>query len=181
MNAEVRPRRIALVGLMGAGKTRVGRLAAAALRWPFVDADRLVEEGAGCPVPEIFRREGEDGFRNRESEALAGLAARPAPFIVATGGGVVERPENRESLRRGFYVVWLRIDPVEAARRLAGDRGRPLLAEGDPDAVLDALARRRDPLYRDLARLILTTTVQTRPEDLRDELLEALAGPPPVR
>jgi shikimate kinase len=171
MFAQPIPCRLALVGLMGAGKTRVGRLVASALGWPFHDADLLVEWGAGRSVPAVFSEEGEAGFRRRESAVLAELAGREPPLVVATGGGVVERAGNRRLLAESFRVVWLRIAPEEAARRLAGGRGRPLLAESDPVEVLRSLAATREALYAEVAGLTLRTGPETRPEDLRDEIL----------
>jgi shikimate kinase len=174
MEAKPAPRRVALIGLMGAGKSRVGQLTAAAAAWPFVDADAAAEEEAGCPVSEFFRREGEPSFRRLETRLLAGLAALDPPLVLATGGGVVEAPENRRILREAFLVVWLRVDPEEAARRLLKGGGRPLLAAGDPRETLTRLAERRDPLYAETAHLTLRTDRMSHAEDLRDELLDAL-------
>ncbi len=175
MNAPA-PVRLALIGLMGAGKSRVGRLCARALDWPFVDADREAERDAGLSLPRLFAGRGEAGFREVESAVLARLAGLPAPLVVATGGGVVEREGNRRVLAREFTVVWLRVDPAEAARRLAGGSGRPLLAAGEPAVVLAGLAASRDPLYAALADHVLDTGPDTRPEDLRDGLLDLLGA-----
>ena len=174
MSVHPTPRRLALVGLMGAGKTRVGRLVASALDWPFHDADLLLASEAGLSVPAVFEQEGEAGFRLRESAVLAGLAGLEPPLVVATGGGVVVRPENRRRLAEAFLVIWLRVTPEEAARRLARGRGRPLLAGSDPVGVLRSLAAVRDPLYAEVAGVTLPTRRETRPEDLRDEILAAV-------
>ncbi len=174
MFAQPTPRRLALVGLMGAGKTRVGRLVASALAWPFHDADLVLAAEAGRSVPVVFAEEGEAGFRRRESAVLAGLAGREPPMVVATGGGVVVRPENRRRLSEAFLVVWLQVTPEEAARRLARGRGRPLLAGSNPVEVLRDLAAARNPFYAQVARVTLNTGPLTRPEDIRDEILAAV-------
>ncbi len=167
--------RLALIGLMGAGKTRVGRLVAAALSWPFHDADILVERESGLSIPRLFAAEGEAGFRAREARVLADLAEAPPPFVVATGGGVVTGEGNILRLREAFTVVWLRITPEEAARRLAGGKGRPLLTGGDPLLVLRELAARRDPLYAQASHRVIDCRRETAPEDLRDEIIEILS------
>src|SRR5262245_55411381 len=120
--------RIALVGLMGAGKSRIGRQVAARLGWPFFDADRLVEERTGASIEALFRERGEAAFRDLEADTLEALSLTPAPLVAALGGGVVERPQNRAVLKTSFFVVWLIVDPERAAERLGHDSGRPLLA-----------------------------------------------------
>lgn len=172
----VRPRRLALVGLMGAGKSVLGREAAQRLGWPFLDADRLLEERAGMSVPEIFAGDGEAGFRARESALLEELAAAPAPFVLATGGGVVTSASNRERLAGRFWTAWLRVDPALAARRLAGDRTRPLLPPGDPEPTLAALAAERAAHYGEVARVTLDASLSLA--DLADLLLARLASDP---
>lgn len=171
------PRRIALVGLMAAGKSRVGRLLAASLSCPFVDADQLAEERAGRPISDIFREEGEPRFRALEAEILTELAGREPPLVVATGGGVVESEANRTRLRGEFVTVWIELDPGEAARRVGGSRGkRPLLSVSDPEGVLRELSARRAPWYRQVSRHRVHSTRDTRPEDLRDVILDLLEG-----
>ncbi len=174
MSPDVRPRRVALIGLMGAGKSRVGRLTAAAAGWPFLDADVEAEREAGCSVSAYFEREGEASFRSLESSLLGRMATLDPPLVLATGGGVVESEDNRRLLREAFLVVWLRVDPEEAARRLVRGGGRPLLAGGDPAATLRRLAERRDPLYAETADLTLETGPGSHTEDLRDALLDTL-------
>jgi len=169
------PRRVALVGLMGAGKTVLARAAGARLGWPVLDADGLLEERAGTPVAGIFAREGERGFRSRERRLLAELAGSPAPFLLATGGGVVEEAANRRRLREDFWTVWLRIDPGVAAARLGRDETRPLLASGDPASVLRELDARRAPAYREVSRALLDAGLPL--EAQVDALLEALLEP----
>lgn len=169
-------RRVALIGLMGAGKTRAGRALAERLGWPFHDADRQVEEAAGMTVAALFAARGEPEFRRLEAETLRALAAAAPPLIASLGGGVVERPENRRVLERDFTVVWIRVDPREAARRLAGKGDRPLLAGGDAVRVLTDLAARRAPLYQRLAHATVTTGAASTPEGVAGEILRALAG-----
>lgn len=145
---------IALIGMMGAGKTTVGQALAARLGRPFLDLDALIESGAGRRVSEIFEAEGESGFRAREAAALqAALEARGA--VIACGGGVVLDAANGASLRAGALVVWLQVDPRQAAERLGAGSGRPVLEAmpGDLPERLGALGARRDPLYRAAAHL----------------------------
>ncbi len=116
-----------LVGMMGSGKSTVGRLCAAALDRPFVDLDAEVERLGGRSIADLFAAEGEDGFRRRESEALAGVAASGVPSVVACGGGVVLDAPNRGRLRSAGVVVWLDAPPPALAARLGRGEGRPLL------------------------------------------------------
>jgi 3-dehydroquinate synthase len=142
------PRRIFLIGLSGSGKSTTGRLLAERLGWGFIDTDREIEREAGATVAEIFAREGEAAFRQRELRALEAAAAHE-PVVVATGGGAPTIPAARPILGTGF-VVWLAVSPEVAARRiLAAPNGseRPILA-GDPRARLEALLQARIDLYR---------------------------------
>ena len=148
-------RRVALVGLSGAGKTEAGRALAAALGRPFLDLDGMVEESTGCTVTEVFASEGEAGFRVREGAALrvaAGMAGDP---VVATGGGVVEAPENRSLLAEAFTVLWLTVTPARAAERLSDHEDRPLLAGEDPAAALADLLARRHAHYAAVADAVI--------------------------
>jgi shikimate kinase len=173
---SVPPLRIALIGLMGAGKSLLGPRLARTLGWPFVDADRLIEAEAGQSVAAIFAAESEAGFRQREAAVLDGLARRPPPFVAALGGGVVLGETNRTLLSRHFYTVWLRVDAEEAWRRLGGAEGRPLLAGDDPLGALRRLETARASLYADVARLVLDTGPDTEPEALCGAVTAALAG-----
>ena len=140
--------RIFLIGLSGGGKSTAGRLVAERLGWDFADSDDEIERTAGTPVPELFAREGEKGFREREAAVLRTLAARDS-VVVAAGGGAPTTAESREALGSGF-VVWLAVSPAESARRLAQDPStseRPLLA-GDIRGRLEALLSDRIELYR---------------------------------
>jgi shikimate kinase len=137
---------IYLVGMMGAGKSAVGRPLAEALGYRFIDADTALEEVAGRPIAEIFASDGEEGFRALETAVLNGIASWHS-LVVATGGGVVTRPENWGHMRQGV-VVWLDAPAEELLRRLAADpTPRPLLDTPDPTARLEALLHGRLPLY----------------------------------
>ncbi|CAK0744808.1 shikimate kinase 1 [Gammaproteobacteria bacterium] len=150
---------IFLVGLMGAGKTTVGRQLARALRLPFEDSDRAIEARTGVSIPVIFEREGEAGFRSREKAIIDELTAKKG-LILATGGGVVLDADNRACLRARGCVVYLRA-PVEIlVNRTTHDRThkRPLLQGVDARARLCQLLEVRDPLYREVADVILDTS-----------------------
>jgi len=146
-----RGRHVVLVGAMGVGKTTVGRRLARELQRPFADADEQLELRAGRTIPAIFRDDGEQAFRRLESEVLVDLLGGPHPLVVAAGGGVVTRPENRALLGRRAFVVWLRASPGFLAAR-ADPTHRPLLA-GDPDptVTLERLIAARTPLYDEVA------------------------------
>ena len=162
--------RVALVGLMGAGKTRAGKVLAERLHWPYHDADRLIEAQAGESITEIFRSRGEAAFRGLETECLRQLAQREPPFVVSLGGGVVEQRANRVLLADRFAVVWIQIDPREAARRLAGKTDRPLLGTENPLEVLQRLAARRSPHYYRVSDIQIPTTRDVRPEGLAERI-----------
>lgn len=151
---------IFLVGMMGAGKTTVGRALAQRAGLDFVDTDRVLVERCGVPVATIFEIEGEDGFRKRESGVLVELAERDA-CVVATGGGAVLAAENRQVMRDAGTVIYLRARVESLWERLRHDTSRPLLATPDPRATLADLLHKRDPLYRDAAHLIVDTGAQS--------------------
>ena len=143
-------RHVVLVGLMGVGKSTVGRRLAKELARPFADADEQVELRAGRSIPTIFRELGEPRFRQFESEVLADLLARPTPLVIAAGGGVVTGAGNRSALEAsGAFVVWLRASAAFLARR-TDPTHRPLLA-GDAEASLARLLAERTPLYEAVA------------------------------
>ncbi|MDX1757563.1 MAG: shikimate kinase AroK [Marinobacter sp.] len=150
------PKRVVLVGPMGAGKSTIGRLLAKELGYQFIDSDRLIEERCGANIPWIFDVEGEDGFRQRESAMLAEMS-EVQQTVLATGGGAVMKLENHDYLRRDATVVYLRTSVEQQVERTRKDRNRPLLQNDDPEAVLRNLFRVRDPLYRDLADIVMQT------------------------
>lgn len=137
---------IVLVGLMGAGKTTIGRRVAARLDLPFVDADVEIERAAGCTISEIFARHGEPAFRDGERRVIKRLLQGP-PCVLATGGGAFMDTQTRILVRQHARSVWLRCALPVLARRLSGRQGRPLLAEGDHKAILAALQAVRHPIY----------------------------------
>ena len=143
---------IYLVGLMGAGKTTVGRQLARRLGRPFHDSDHEIVARTGVPIPTIFEIEGEDGFRRRESQTIAELTASKG-LVLATGGGVVLDPENRRRLHESGWVIYLNVPPVQLYERTRHDRSRPLLRVENPLAKLEELHAIRDPLYRETAHL----------------------------
>ncbi len=148
---------IFLVGLMGAGKTTVGRQLACALRLPFEDSDRTIEARTGVTIPFLFEQEGEAGFRLREKQIVDELTAGEG-VVLATGGGVVLDADNRAHLKGRGCVVYLRA-PIEIlVARTAHDRNRPLLQGTNPHARLRQLLEIRDPLYREVADVILDTS-----------------------
>jgi shikimate kinase len=143
-----------LVGLMGAGKTTIGRALAKRLDLGFVDSDRVVEERTGVSIPTVFEIEGEDGFRKREAQVIADLA-QARGLVVATGGGAVLRPENRSNMRGNGFVVYLNVPPHLLWERTRHDKNRPLLKVANPMNRLRELYVERDPYYREVADLIV--------------------------
>ncbi|TVP83535.1 MAG: shikimate kinase [Thioalkalivibrio sp.] len=159
---------IVLVGPMGAGKSTVGRGLATLLKRQFVDSDHEIEKRTGVDIPTIFEFEGEEGFRRRETEMLRELLEREN-IVLATGGGIVMRPENRELLRQ-HCVLYLRVPVAEQHRRTRKSRRRPLLSGAeDPRKRLEELFRLRDPLYREVATIVL----QGRSQRVRDAVQAA--------
>jgi len=148
---------ICLVGMMGAGKTTVGRQLAKRLGRRFVDADHEIEARTGVRIPTIFEIEGEAGFRRREAEAIDALT-REHGLVLATGGGAVLDPANRRRLAAAGLVIYLRVLPLLLYERTRHDRNRPLLQVADPLARLEELFAQRDPLYREVADVVIDTS-----------------------
>ncbi len=147
---------IFLVGLMGAGKTTVGKLLARMLNKTFYDSDQEVERKTGVNIPLIFELEGEAGFRKREAQAIAELAEMQ-DVVVATGGGAILLQENRQILSNRGKVIYLRASVDELFQRTRGDRNRPLLQTENPRERLRELYAQRDPLYQEVATLVIDT------------------------
>ncbi|MDR9423775.1 MAG: shikimate kinase AroK [Pseudomonadota bacterium] len=150
------PKRVVLVGPMGAGKSTIGRMLAKEIGYRFLDSDRIIEERCGANIPWIFDVEGEDGFRQRETAMLRELAEEEGT-VLATGGGAVMRPENHELLKKASVVVYLRTSIEQQVERTRKDRNRPLLQNDDPEAVLRKLFAIRDPIYTELADIVMHT------------------------
>ena len=160
--------RLILVGMMGAGKSTVGRLLARRLKRSYYDSDAEIERRCGVRIPVIFEIEGEAGFRTREMQIIAELCELENA-VVATGGGAVLAEGNRRIFAARGIVVYLHARSPQLWQRLRNDRNRPLLATADPQKKLDALYLERDPLYREVADLVIDTgqqSVQTLAKDL---------------
>ncbi len=142
-----------LVGLMGSGKSSIGRRLAACLKLPMIDLDDYIVKQAGCSIPELFKQDGEAAFRRMESRALRQVIGSHA--VIATGGGVVISETNRQILKQHPPVIWLKASPEFLAGRIAGDSNRPLIAAGDTLKKLQELAAIRYPLYEQCADFIL--------------------------
>jgi len=147
-------RNIYLVGLMGAGKTTVGRQLAKRLGRVFYDTDHEIVERTGVAIPTIFEIEGEEGFRRREAQTLRELTATDN-VVLATGGGAVLREENRRCLHDTGWVVYLNVPPLLLYQRTRHDKNRPLLQVANPLARLEELYAVRDPLYRETAHFVV--------------------------
>ena len=166
-------RSLYLVGMMGSGKTSTGRPLAERLGYGFVDADAVIEQAAGCSIPDIFDRDGEAGFRSLESQVLSAISQRHS-LVVATGGGVVTQPENWGMLHSGI-VIWLDVVPEQLLQRLNADSTvRPLLQTADPEAALNALLNERRPLYAE-ADLTVVINDET-PEAVADGILQLVGS-----
>jgi shikimate kinase len=160
---------IFLVGMMGAGKTTIGRHLATALSREFIDLDQAIEARCGVRVATIFDIEGEAGFRRRETALLDECTRQPG-LVLATGGGAVLSEDNRRMLRERGCVVYLRAGVDELHRRVARDRNRPLLRTSDPRQRIADLLAQREPLYEGVAHIILDTADQPVAQVLRNLL-----------
>lgn len=168
-------RPVALVGLMGAGKTSIGRRLAQRLHTPFVDSDAEIEAAANATIAEIFERDGEAAFRAGERRVIARLL-NDGIQVLATGGGAFIDPETRARMRAQAVVVWLRADIETLLKRVARKKTRPLLNTGDPREILERLMQQRYPIYAE-ADLVVDSE-NGSPQATVDLVLEALAGVP---
>lgn len=163
---------IVLVGLMGAGKTHVGRRLARRLGLPFVDADSEIEKAAGCPVEEIFERHGEQAFRDGERRVISRLLDGPVQ-VLATGGGAFMNAATRRRVRERAISVWLRADLELMLKRVARRGNRPLLKKGPPREVLERLIAERYPVYAEAD--LVVDSVDGPPSLTVDAICRALA------
>lgn len=150
------PKNLFLIGPMGAGKSAVGRQLARLLHLDFVDSDDEIENRTGVDIPFIFEKEGEEGFRKRETAVIDDLSQREG-VVLATGGGAVINAENRSRLGARGYVVYLYTTVAQQLERTQRGRERPLLDSADPGKVLEDFMEIRDPLYREIADLVIET------------------------
>lgn len=175
---------IALVGMPGSGKSTVGRQLARLLSREFIDSDAVLEQRLGLSIREWFARHGEDAFRDEEQAVIEELSQRDA-MVLATGGGAVLRPSNRNALHSRCHVFYLRTSPDELFRRVRHDTQRPLLQVDDPLGRLRELFRERDPLYRRTAHFVIEAarpSVQTLTSMVMMQLeLAGIARPAPGR
>jgi shikimate kinase len=169
--AALGKRLIVLVGMMGAGKSTIGRRLAARLNLPFVDADTEIEAAAGMTIPEIFELHGEPHFRDGEARVIARLL-EAGPAVLATGGGSFMREETRRRIAEKAVSIWLKADPDIIMRRVKRRADRPLLQTADPVATVSRLLGEREPIYQ---RADLTIASRDVPHDkIVEECIEAL-------
>lgn len=163
---------IFLIGPMGAGKSTIGRLLSNELKLTFFDSDKEIEDRCGANIPWIFDREGEPGFRDREQQVIDDLT-QESSILLATGGGAVIRDQNRQYLANRGIVIYLRASVEQQIARTERDRNRPLLREGNPRQILQALFEQRDPLYQSIADIVIETD-QRNPRWVVQELRKTL-------
>jgi shikimate kinase len=170
--AALGTRSVVLVGMMGAGKSTIGRRLSLRLGLPFIDADAEIEVAhAGMTIPEIFERHGEPYFRDGEARVISRLLDN-GPGVLATGGGAFMREETRDRIRDKAISIWLKVDPEIILHRVKRRAGRPLLQTADPEATVERLIREREPIYQ---RADLTIWSRDVPhERIVDECMDAL-------
>jgi len=169
--AALGARCIVLIGMMGAGKSTIGRRMAARLKLPFVDADTEIEAAAGMSIPDIFEAHGEPHFRDGEARVIARLLDSGSA-VVATGGGAFMREETRNRIRDKAVSIWLKADAEVIMRRVRRRSDRPLLHTADPEGTIDRLLGEREPVYRGADIMVLSRDVPH--EKIVDECIEAL-------
>ncbi len=167
-----RPGNIFLVGPMGAGKSAVGKQLARMLHLDFVDSDDEIEMRTGVDIPFIFEKEGEEGFRVREARVIEEVSRRDG-IVLATGGGAVINDDSRNHLGARGFVVYLYTSVDQQVARTARGRDRPLLENGDRRATLETLLEARDPLYREIADLVIDTD-NRRVKSVANEIVDKL-------
>ena len=177
-NSSIETGNIFLVGPMAAGKTSIGKQLARRLGRPFWDSDKVLQQRTGVDIPTIFEYEGEEGFRVRESAVIDELT-RKQGIVLASGGGAVLSEQNRRWLTCRGAVIYLRVSVQTQLQRTARDRTRPLLQTDDPRARLEALNAQREPLYLEVARLILDSD-RYGVHAIVSRIIERLHMKPPV-
>lgn len=168
--------RVLLVGLMASGKSTVGTALAALTGWPCLDNDALLERAAGCTAAELLAAEGERALRTAESDVLTLLLAMPGPYVAGVPAGTILDERDRERMRDGAHVVWLKVPVSTLVRRVARQPERAWLQD-DPEGVLRAMALDREPLYELTAHQVLDMT-RLSPAEAAREVVEALPGAP---
>ena len=177
MRKGTRVLHFALIGLPGSGKSTIGRQLARHWELPFVDTDHVIEERLGSSIKDFFAAQGEEAFRDVESEVLAQLLAADTPCVLSTGGGAILRPHNRTLLRQHSHVFYLQCPPEDIARRLRTDTTRPLLQGDDPLLRLKALLQVRSALYLQTAHFVIDAARQSAQQVGRKVGMQAeLAG-----
>jgi shikimate kinase len=168
------PNNLFLIGPMGAGKSAVGRQLARMLHLDFVDSDDEIESRTGVDIPFIFEKEGEEGFRKREARVIDDLSQLEG-IVLATGGGAVSNADSRNHLGARGFVIYLYTSVKQQLERTNRGRERPMLENGDRAEVLERLMAERDPLYREIADLVVNTDGR-RVQTVAKEIQQALAG-----
>lgn len=148
---------IILIGLMGCGKTTVGKYISRTCKLKFIDTDQMIEKQSGMSIPTIFKVHGEAYFRSMETEVLKKIATKKSMQVISTGGGIIIHPENRELLKTLGFVVWLKTDVDTLYQRVAKCTNRPLLRTANPKEVLSKLIAEREPFYQETAHLVIDT------------------------
>lgn len=172
VRAALGQRAVVLVGMMGSGKSSVGRRLAGRLGLPFVDADAEIETAAGMTIPEIFAQRGEAEFRDGERRVIARILATRAPLVLATGGGAFMNGETRARIGELGISVWLKAEPEVLMRRVRKRSNRPLLQTADPEGTLRRMLGEREPIY---ALADLTVVSRDDPQDVVvEEIVDAL-------
>jgi shikimate kinase len=173
ISAALGTRSVVLVGMMGAGKSTIGRRLSLRLRLPFLDADTEIETAAGMSIPDIFEARGEPDFRDGEARVIARLLDS-GPGVLATGGGAFMREETRNRIRDKAISIWLKADADIIMRRVKRRADRPLLQTADPEATVGRLLREREPIYQYADLTVWSRDVPH--ERIVDECIEALYG-----
>jgi shikimate kinase len=173
ITAALGTRSVVLVGMMGAGKSTIGRRLSLRLRLPFLDADTEIETAAGMSIPDIFEARGEPAFRDGEARVIARLLDN-GPGVIATGGGAFMREETRNRIRDKAISIWLKADAEIIMRRVKRRADRPLLQTADPEATVGRLISEREPTYQHADLMVWSRDVPH--EKIVEECIEALYG-----